>query len=158
MKYSFVLILTLVTIWAIWSGHFDKPFMLALGATSIVITMWVCWRMKLVDSESVPIHLVIGAIPYTLYLMKEIVISNLAVAKIILSPKMDLHRNLYEVDAKQKTEIGNVILANSITLTPGTVSVSMSGDKIKVHALSFEGAQEDLSGEMEQKVSRLEGQ
>ena len=120
-------------------------------------TMFICWRMKLVDSEAVPVHLTLGLIPYTVYLIKEIIVSNIDVAKIILSPKMELHRNMFTIEAKQKTEIGNVILANSITLTPGTVSVAMEDDQILVHALSFEGAQEDLSSDMESKVARLEG-
>lgn len=156
MKYSLVLILILAVTWMFWSGHV-KPFMLALGVLSVLGTMLICWRMKLVDSETVPIHLSLGLIPYTIYLIKEIVVSNIDVAKIILSPKMELHRNMFTIEAKQKTEIGNVILANSITLTPGTVSVAMEDDKILVHALSFEGAQEDLSSDMESKVARLEG-
>ena len=70
---------------------------------------------------------------------------------------MDLKRNMIEIGAHQQTELGRVILANSITLTPGTVSVKMEGDRILVHALSFEGAEEDLSGEMGRRVCGLEG-
>ncbi|MEL7498450.1 MAG: Na+/H+ antiporter subunit E [Planctomycetota bacterium] len=156
MKYSLVLFLTLGATWMVWSGH-TEWFLLIVGALSILLTMVVCWRMRLVDQESVPIHLILGSIPYSIFLLKEIVISNIAVSKIILSPKMELHRNMFSVEAKQKTEIGNVILANSITLTPGTVSVSMSEDKILVHALSYEGAEEDLAGDMEERVAQLEG-
>ena len=70
---------------------------------------------------------------------------------------MPLQRTMITVTATQRTELGRVILANSITLTPGTVSVDMQGDKISVHALHFEGAEEDLSGEMDRRVCRLEG-
>jgi len=48
-------------------------------------------------------------------------------------------------------------MANSITLTPGTVSVSMDKDRILVHCLSFEGAEDDLSGDMDRRVCSLEG-
>lgn len=157
MKYSLVLIFALVATWLLWSGHYQNPFMLILGALSILFTMTVCWRMKLVDQEAVPIHLLAGSIPYTIYLIKEIIVSNVAVTKIILSPKMELHRNMVEVEANQKTEVGNVILANSITLTPGTVSVKMSDNKILIHALSYEGAEEELTGDMGERVSTLEG-
>lgn len=158
MKYSLVLTLILAATWILWSGHFEKNvFLLILGGLSVAFTVYLCARMKVIDQESVPLNLALGFIPFVIYLIKEIIVSNLAVTKIILSPKMELHRNMFEVEAHQKTEIGNVILANSITLTPGTVSVSMSEGKILVHALSFEGAQEDLSGEMESRVTKLEG-
>ena len=107
--------------------------------------------------ESVPIHFGWRIIPYSFYLIKEIIVSNIDVAKIVLAPKMSLQRTMIEVTADHDSEIANVVLANSITLTPGTVSVSMDGDKIKVHALSFEGAEDDLSGEMVGKIRKLEG-
>ena len=89
--------------------------------------------------------------------IKEIFKSNIEVTKIVLAPKLKLQRNMIEVGANPKTELGRVILANSITLTPGTVSVGMEKDRILVHALSFEGAEEDLSGDMDRRVCRLEG-
>ncbi len=69
---------------------------------------------------------------------------------------MKLRRNMILVPAHQKTELGLVIFANSITLTPGTISVAAKEDEILVHALSFEGAAEDLSGDMDRRVCRLE--
>lgn len=157
MKHSVTLFLLLVASWFLWSGHLE-PFVLALGALSCLFCIWLCRRMKIIDAEGAPVEL--GVRPFTTYapwLVKEIVKSNIAVTKIVLSPDMKLQRNLIEVGANQKTELGRVILANSITLTPGTVSVSMQQDRILVHALSFDGAEEDLSGEMGRRVCRLEG-
>lgn len=157
MKHSFTLFLLLVASWFLWSGHLE-PFVLALGALSCFFCIWICRRMQIIDSEGAPVEL--GIRPFTTYLpwlIKEIVKSNIAVTKIVLSPDMKLQRNLIEVGANQKTALGRVILANSITLTPGTVSVSMQQDRILVHALSFDGAEEDLSGEMARRVCRLEG-
>lgn len=113
--------------------------------------------MRIVDEEGAPIQL--GIRPFTHYapwLIWEIFKSNIAVTKIILAPKLNLQRNMIEVGAGPKTELGKVILANSITLTPGTVSVGMDGDRILVHALSFEGAEEDLSGDIDRRVCELE--
>jgi len=115
--------------------------------------------MKIVDEEGAPLELslfglIFGYVPY---LIKEIVVSNIEVTKIILAPKLKLQRNMIEVGAHQKTEIGRVMMANSITLTPGTVSVSMEKDRILVHCLSFVGAEDDLSGEMDRRVCSLEG-
>ena len=135
MKYSFTLLLALVASWLLWSGHFDNYFILLLGGLSVLLCLWICVRMKIVDEEGAPlelslIRLIFGYVPY---LIKEIVISNLEVARIILSPKLELQRNLIEIGAHQKTEIGKVVMANSITLTPGTVSVSMEKDLSLIH-------------------------
>ena len=114
--------------------------------------------MKIVDEEGAPVQL--GFKPFTHYmpwLIKEIIVSNIEVTKIILAKDLKLQRNMIEVGAHQKTELGKVILANSITLTPGTVSVRMENDRILVHALSFAGAEEDLSGDMDRRVCNLEG-
>ena len=159
MKYTLALIFNLAAAWMIWSGtnSIDNPFILALGGCSLLLTIWVCIRMRINDSESVPLHFGWRIIPYTFYLIKEIVVSNVEVAKIVLAPKMPMQRSMIEVSAQHDSEIANVVLANSITLTPGTISVSMNGGRIKVHALSFEGAADDLSGEMAGKVRKLEG-
>ena len=121
-----------------------------------MLCLWVSKRMGIVDEEGAPVEMGIRPLGFLPWLTKEIVESNIEVTKMILSKDMDLKRNMIEVGAHQQTELGRVILANSITLTPGTVSVKMEGDRILVHALSFEGAEEDLSGEMDRRVCQLE--
>lgn len=113
--------------------------------------------MRIVDEEGAPAQLGIRPfIQFAPWLAKEIVKSNIEVARIILSRDMNLKRNLVTVSAGPKSELGKVILANAITLTPGTVSVRMDEDEILVHALSFEGAAEDISGDMDQRIQKLE--
>ena len=157
MKYTLPLGILLIAVWLLWSGHFDKPFIIGLGVLSCILSLWISRRMNIVDDEGAPVQL--GIRPFWKYLPwlgKEIVRSNIEVTKIIVASKMPLQRNLIEVGAHQKSELGRVILANSITLTPGTVSVNMEKDRILVHALSFEGAEEDLSGEMDRRICDLE--
>jgi multicomponent Na+:H+ antiporter subunit E len=156
MKYLISLLTTLTAVWFVWSGHVE-PFMLFLAGGSVLFSLWISFRMRIVDEEGAPVQMGISPfIQFAPWLFKEIVRSNIAVAKIILSPKMNLKRNLVTVPAGPKSELGKVILANAITLTPGTVSVKMEGDEILVHALSFEGAAEDISGEMDQRIQKLE--
>ncbi|WP_253157579.1 Na+/H+ antiporter subunit E [Stieleria tagensis] len=157
MKYSLTLGAALVMNWLCWSGHFESPFLLTLGLLSCLVCLWISSRMKIIDEEGAPIQL--GIRPFTRYapwLIKEIVRSNFEVAGIILSRQMKLQRNMVTVPTRQKTELGRVILANSITLTPGTVAVQVVGSKIRVHALSLEDAAEDLSGEMDARIEQLE--
>lgn len=156
MKYSVTLLLALVAIWFLWSGHVE-PFMLILAAFSLGLSMWISLRMGIVDEEGAPVQMGLRPfIQFAPWLGKEIVDSNVEVAKIILSRKMPIKRNVVTVPAGPKSQLGKVMLANSITLTPGTVSIKMEDDEILVHALSFEGAAEDLSGEMDRRIQALE--
>ena len=156
-KNTIALAFALSVRWLLWSGHFDEPFILALGFGSVICSLYLSNRMQIIDDESAPVHL--GLRPFTSYapwLAKEIVVSNLDVTKRLLRWKIPLQRNLIMVTAKQKTELGRVIFANSITLTPGTVSIKVEGDKILVHSISLAESEEDMSGEMSNRICRLE--
>jgi len=155
MKYSLTLGLAMLAAWYLWSGH-NEPHLLIIGGLSVLLCLWLSIRMGIVDEEGAPAELGLRPLAYVPWLVKEIVESNVEVTRTILSKEMNLKRNMIEIGAHQKTELGRVILANSITLTPGTVSVKMEGDRILVHALSFEGAEEDLSGEMGRRICALE--
>ena len=90
-------------------------------------------------------------------LLKEIVLSNIAVARVILDPRLPIHPRILRVEASQKTDVGRVTYANSITLTPGTVTLDVRDGKLLVHALTTGSAEGLLTGEMDRRVARLEG-
>ncbi|TWU60691.1 putative monovalent cation/H+ antiporter subunit E [Rubripirellula tenax] len=157
MKYTISLGVALLANWLLWSGHFDNPFLLGLGFGSCVLSLWLSARMRIVDEEGAPAQL--GLRPFTQFapwLAFKIVESNVHVAKIILSRDMPLNRNVVTIQSNQKSALGRVILANSITLTPGTVSVDLIEDKIMIHALSISDADEDMSGDIDRRICRLE--
>ncbi|MDP1718034.1 MAG: Na+/H+ antiporter subunit E, partial [Burkholderiales bacterium] len=79
------------------------------------------------------------------------------VSKIILNPRLPISPTLIRVKTTQKTAVGVVTYANSITLTPGTISVDVKQGEILVHALTCEGAAGLQSGEMDRRVTRFEG-
>ena len=93
---------------------------------------------------------------YWSWLAKEIFKANIDVSKVILSPKMSLTPRLVRVPLSQSNELATVIYANSITLTPGTVSVDIEGDEIIVHALTQELMDGLTEGDMDQRVNYLE--
>ena len=142
--------------WMLWSGH-TEPFVIALGVVSILAVLFLVHRMRIVDNETAPTDFGLRPLLYLPYLFLEIARSNIAVAKTILSPQMPLQRNMVQITAHQKTDIGKVVLANSITLTPGTVTVRFEDDQMLIHALSFVGGEEDLSGDMDRRVCAMEG-
>ena len=141
-------------IWLLLSGHYD-PLLLTLGVLSCIICLYVTWKAKFIDEEGLPLHLLIRLPIYTLWLFKEIIKANIDTAKIIIINNPDPQN--FRVKSSQKTEAGKVTYANSITLTPGTVTTVLDGDILEVHALSSDMADDVKSGAMDKKVSWLEG-
>ena len=141
-------------IWLLLSGHYD-PLLLTLGVLSCITCLYVTWKAKFIDEEGLPLHLLIRLPIYTLWLFKEIIKANIDTAKIIIFNNPDPQN--FRVKSSQKTEAGKVTYANSITLTPGTVTTELDGDVLEVHALSSDMADDVKSGVMDKKVSWLEG-
>ena len=141
-------------IWLLLSGHYD-PLLLALGVLSCITCLYVTWKAKFIDEEGLPLHLLIRLPIYTVWLFKEIIKANIDTAKIIILNNPDPQN--FRVKSSQKTEAGKVTYANSITLTPGTVTTELDGDILEVHALSSDMADDVKSGVMDKKVSWLEG-
>jgi multicomponent Na+:H+ antiporter subunit E len=142
-------------LWLLLSGHFE-PLLLAFGAGSCLLVVAIAHRMDVVDREGHPIHIGHRGLLYWPWLLKEIAKSNLEVARLILHPKLPISPVLLQVSASQKTDLGQVIYANSITLTPGTVSVELEDGKILVHALTEAGATALEAGEMDRRVAAFE--
>jgi multicomponent Na+:H+ antiporter subunit E len=152
----FSLFFVMAATWLLLSGHYE-PLILAFGAFSCALTVYVAHRrMSIVDEEGQPLQAGWRAPLYWIWLVKEILKSNLDVAKRILAPRLDITPRFITVDATQPTEFGQVIYANSITLTPGTTSLRVYDGKIDVHALTKESADGLLSGEMDRRVTGIE--
>ena len=141
-------------IWLLLSGHYD-PLLLTLGVLSCITCLYVTWKAKFIDQEGLPLHLLIRLPIYTVWLFKEIIKANIDTAKIIIFNNPDPQN--FRVKSSQQTEAGKVTYANSITLTPGTVTTELDGDVLEVHALSSDMADDVKSGVMDKKVSWLEG-
>jgi multicomponent Na+:H+ antiporter subunit E len=112
--------------------------------------------MDVVDHESQPLHLTLKLPAFYAWLIKEIILANFLVVKHIWLGNKSISPVLATITASQKTEIGKVIYANSITLTPGTVTVDLQGDQFTVHALLQESIEDLESGEMDRRVTQLE--
>ncbi len=142
--------------WLINSGHYT-PLLLFFMVVSVLFVVTLCHIMDVVDGESQPLNLTFTIPLYYLWLIKEVVVSNIAVARSVWLGVDSISPNVVTVTAHQKTDLGKVIYANSKTLTPGTVSIDLQGDQITVHALTRETAANLLEGEMDRRVCRVEG-
>jgi len=147
----------LFAVWLLLSGHID-PLLLTLGLGSCALVVFITTRMDVVDREGHPIHLTWGALIYWPWLILEIIKANIDVARRVIAPKMDISPTLVRVKASQSNDLGKVIYANSITLTPGTISIDVSNGEILVHAISRDGAEALIEGEMDRRVCQMMGE
>lgn len=155
MRHKINLSIILILFWLLNSGHYNY-LILFLGAASIAIVVLIAHRMEVVDHESQAIHLSLEYPRFGLWLTKEIVLANLTVVKHIWLGNKTISPTMSVIKASQKTDVGKVIYANSITLTPGTVALGLVNDEIMVHALIQENIQALESGYMDRRVSQLE--
>jgi multicomponent Na+:H+ antiporter subunit E len=159
VKHAIALTLVLSGVWLAWSGH-TEPLLVALGGGSLLFVVWLSNRMGVLDAESVPLGLRYGRLlAYIPWLALEILKSNIDVARRILTPgPLQISPRMIRVRASQRTELAQVVYANSITLTPGTVSVDLHQGEILVHALHAEAAAGVQTGVMDGKCARLEAE
>ena len=146
----------LFAFWLALSGHYT-PFLLGAGLASAVLCATAARRMLVIDPEGHPFQLLIGAITYYPWLAWEIVKSAWGVTKIVLHPGLPISPTMTRLRASQRGSAALATYANSITLTPGTLTVRVAGNELIVHALTRDGALDLESGRMDRRVSRFEG-
>lgn len=149
------LLVLLAATWLLWSGLY-KPLLLGLGAFSCLLVVYLVRRMDAVDRDVFPVHFRPGMVAYWFWLLKEIVKSNLEVARIVVSPSLPISPTVVEIDMLAESEFAQAVLGNSITLTPGTVTLDIDRGRAMVHALTREGAEALQEGEMNRRVARLD--
>lgn len=155
MRHTVSIVVILSVLWLINSGHYT-PLLLALGALSVLLVTWITRLMDVVDHESQPVHLTLRLPSYAWWLLKQLLASNLDVAWRVWRGPASISPCVATLRVSQATDMGKVIYANSITLTPGTVAIDLEGDSVTVHSLTEQGMAQLRAGEMDRRVSRLE--
>ena len=150
------MIATLFCLWLLLSGVY-KPLIIGFGIVTACIAVFVDHRMDRVDGDRLRYALnPFKFLGYLAWLMVEIAKSNISVTKVVLSKVMPIRQNLFVTGCDQKTELGQVIFANSITLTPGTITVETEDEHFWVHALTYcEDDHTDLA-DMGSRVAAIE--
>ena len=153
MAYLIGLIVTLSIFWLSNSGHYT-PLLLSLGAVSVALTVLLTSRLGGIDRESSPYVRIFGFITYLPWLLWEILKANYTVIRACLAADLDISPALVRVRTTCRSDLARVTFANSITLTPGTVTVSVEGDKLLVHALYEAGAGPGAFDELDRRSAR----
>ena len=138
-------------LWLALSGHYDA-FHLGLGVVSVGLVIWLNSSGPATGGMRIKGF---RALVYFMWLVMEIVTSALHVARVVLSPKMPLDPSIVRFTSIQPNDAARVILGNSITVTPGTLTLDINGDQFVVHALTKATARALLAGSMQRRVSLL---
>ena len=151
---SFILFFILFSLWLLMSGHYNV-LIVSLGIISCAFCVYVAKRGKLIDDEGLPTFFMPRLLNYLIWLFKEILKSNLSTAKVIINGKVE--PETFTVKTSQVTDVAKVTYANSITLTPGTVTTKIQKGVFEVHALNSDFGNDVRTNEMDKKVTWLEG-
>lgn len=156
--------LILMVFWFLVSGQTDlmnpgDRYLIASGVLACAFVTYLAGRKKMLDEEGHPIHLTLRFLAYIPWLFWEIVLANLDVAYRVWHPRVKISPRVIVVPFRMQTNFATVIYANSITLTPGTITigVDMAKQQLLVHALTDKSARGLLLGEMHERVRKLEG-
>ena len=153
----FILVLALAAVWLLLSGYFDKPLLLSFGVASVALATWLALRAKVVDGGGVPSGLFPGVLGYWIWLGGEIGKANIEVMRQALAVEPKLSPKLFVVPNPPRSDVGKATFGNSITLTPGTVTIDLREDEILVHALTEDFADIAAIKDMGERVARIEG-
>lgn len=151
MAYGIGLIVVLSLLWLGLSGHYE-PLILGFGVISILISYFAARRFGVLDREGAPYARLPQLLSYWAWLVVEIAKANRVVIRACLRPSLDIDPALVSVRTTCGSDLAKTVFANSITLTPGTVSVEVEGDKILVHALYASEAQPEAFEEMDRRA------
>jgi multicomponent Na+:H+ antiporter subunit E len=118
--------------WLALSGSL-APLPLTLG---VVSSAAVAWANRDLEMVSLAVRVSPRFLAYIPWLLKEIVVANLQVARLVLDPRLPIDPVIVRFETRLATDLGRTTFANSITLTPGTVTVDVEEREFVVHALT----------------------
>ncbi len=148
--------LTLFIFWLLMSGVY-QPLTIGFGILSSAFCVWIVNKLEILKAPGIGQDLSLSRlVRYLVWLTAEIAKADWAVAKVIIAPVLPKQQRLILVPATQKTDSGKMLFANSITITPGTVTVETGVDDFIIHALTDEAADKAVLAQMGNYVSSVE--
>ena len=146
--------LLVAVVWLLLSGHYTA-LILSFGAVSVLIVIWFMWRMERVDEKLDVLPMRPRVLYYLLWLMWQVVRSNIDLVRRIWDPALPIRPTWQRLDIKVTSPLAKTLYANSITLTPGTLTTNVREDHFMVHSLSPDGIEDLRKGVMEEQIQRL---
>lgn len=152
------LVLLLGVYWALLSGQFDNTWLITAGALCILFVLWLAGRMGLVDDEGAPARYALQLVLYVPYIIWQVLLANWDVLKRIWAPDLSaIDPRMIKVPYSTREGFVTTTYCNSITLTPGTVTVEVGERELLIHCLTKDGEDSFADPDMERHAKRLEG-
>lgn len=152
MTYLPGLVVVLSAVWFALSGQ-TSPQFIVLAVVSVLLSVLVAARFQIIGRDASPYHRAPQMLLYVGWLLVEIVKANVGVIARVLGPRSAIDPAMVSLRTRAKSEFGKALFANSITLTPGTVTVDVERDRVKVHALVRQKASVESFAEMDRKAA-----
>ena len=133
-----VLFLTLLLFWLMLNGSLALDSVLTGIVVALAISILFCSGLSFFTEFRATPQAFIAGIFYYLYFFKELVKANFKLALIVLSPSLPINPGIVKVRTKLKSRMGRLMLANSITLTPGTLTMELDGEWLYVHCVTVQ--------------------
>lgn len=146
--------LGLFILWVLFSGKLDA-FHLGVGALSVALLAWLQSRLPTFRKPNEKGLRFIPSLLYFVWLFWQMIVSAWYVAMKILGPQSNIQPRMFRFRCPMPSQVNAVVFANSITLTPGTLTVDLEGDEFVVHALTQDTESDVLNGDMARRVARL---
>ncbi len=147
--------LALFATWVTLSGHYS-PYFLVSGAACSAFTAWLMKRLQVFGEGAWPLDPLRLVAIYLPWLVWQVLKANVDVARRVWSPRVGIEPQLVRVPCRLQTEAGLALLANSITLTPGTVTIAIEDNALVVHSLSDRATEAVLRPEMQDRIASME--
>lgn len=150
--------LVLCGLWLVLSPQRDL-FHVGLGGTTAIVIAWVSAGLvaQTPPVGGVSLAAVLRLLAYLTWLAWQVVVASVRVARIVLDPRLPVDPTLTEIRVVYPSTLAKLTLANSITLTPGTVTLDVNGDDFLVHSLTRDAGRELEDGAMSNRVSTVFG-
>ena len=152
LVYIVLLTVVLAALWLLLSGKWEHILLLSVGAASVVASVWLTVRMGVLDGEAAPFGGLPAFLRFWVWLGGEIFKANIAVVRLALAPDLNIKPVMTRVAATGGSDLARTTFANSITLTPGTVTVEVEPGGFLVHALDQSFADQEAFRDMERRA------
>lgn len=131
-----VLFVTLMLFWLMLSGKLDTDVLIVGAVASLIIALLYRDGLSFFTEFRFTPQAIVAGFRYYGYFLQELFKSNLNMAAIVLSPSLPITPGIVKVRTRLKSRMGRLMLANSITLTPGTLTVEMAGEWLYIHCVT----------------------
>lgn len=144
----------LLFFWILLNGNLALDTLLIGVLASAAILFFLRESMSFLNEFRATPQAVWASLQYIGYFLKELVKSNIALAQVVLAPELPINPGIVKVRTRLKSKMGRLMLANSITLTPGTLTVEIEGEWLYIHWVNIES--EDIDAATDSIVAGFE--